>query len=385
MKTNRRSGLSLLEVLIASVILVGVCIAAFATLFTATTLSSKGTAASEIETRGTRFLAGCRDDMAAAQYGGTINLGTGFALGLGVNPKTPSNGATSGYTAVAYQIPGNRTTNGTKKTGGLVGFGYSAPTNLPGEDDDGAGPLTGSTNYSKYYEELVCYLRFEADTVFKESSSSLDATQSLDWDTGTQRYFTPYPALVNPSSSNLPNQILSKDLNGDGDMTDTYVRGKIVKYVFTPKYTPFTDPASVTPHPVYTNHGSGVTINGQAMYPVLLSREVVTDMVMLRVNSTTAGDFYCDFDGHSPSLHSDLDAIFRYVGPSGGVDEAMVGQPSGTNPLTVTPSPIDSTNAKGILICVIHGDFDGTPKGFVFRKNKQLIRTKTDQSNPGGS
>jgi hypothetical protein len=370
MKTKKRSGFSLLEVVIASVILVGVCIAAFATLFTATSLSSKGSAASEIETRGTRFLSLCRDDMASAQYGKSVALdSTGTMYQLGVSLTVPSDSTMKlKNTAVAYQIPGDRNNAGVKYAGGVVVYGYNAPFNL--------GTDAPATNYSKFYEDLICYLRYEPETVFKESTSSLDASQLPDWDTTGAPVFPRFPTLDNPSSTNLPNQILNIDLNGDGDRTDTYVRGKIVKYIVAP----FGSPAGAA--------HSAFSLNGKVMSNLLLSREVISDMVMMRVRTEGPINDKCDilftdFDKHDLNVtnQTERDMIFRFVGATGTVEDPIY---SAGSPLTEL-QPALSTNARGILISVIHGDFDGTPKGFVVRKNRQLIRTKTNQADPGGS
>jgi len=383
MKTKRSAGLSLVEVMIVSIILAAVLLMSMTALFTASNASAKGSAASDIETRGTRFLGLCRDDMSAAQYGQMTNLGSGGTLALGINPATPV-ACLKYHLSVAYQIPGNRGHNGQKKVGGAIIYGYNSPFNIPNEDDDGVLPIL-STNHTKFYENLVCYLRFEADTVFKESASSPDAIQALDWDNpGPVRIFPPYPQLVNPSATVRPNQILKMDLNGDHDMTDTYVRGKIVKLVYTSPINPV-DPLSIlpvpVPHAVALAHPVGFKVDGVQMTPLLLSREVVSDMVMFRVRTEALpmapGDFYSDWDQHDLAVtkHSQRDVLFRYVDDAGSVDA----EPNPFNPQL----PNESTNAKGILISVIHGDYDGTPGGFIVRKNKQLIRTRTSQASTG--
>jgi hypothetical protein len=73
--------------------------------------------------------------------------------------------------------------------------------------------------------------------------------------------------------------------------------------------------------------------------------------------------------------------IFRFVGATGTVEDPIYASGS---PLTEL-QPTVSTNARGLLISVIHGNYDGTPNGFVVRKNRQLVRTKTNQADPGGS
>jgi prepilin-type N-terminal cleavage/methylation domain-containing protein len=370
MKTKSSSGFTLVEVMIASVILTGVVIAAFVTLFTASKMSSQGSVASDINTRGTRFLSLCRDDMAAAQYGKNIVLDSaGTTYQLGVTLTVPADVTRKlKNTAVAYQIPGDRNNAGVRYAGGIVVYGYNAPFNLTTD--------LPNDNYNKFYEDLVCYLRYEPDTVFKESTSSLDVAQLPDWDTNANPIFPRFPALTNPSATLLQSQILNIDLNGDGDRTDTYVRGKIVRYVVAP----FGSPVAAA-HPAFA-------INGQLMSSLLLSQETVSDMVMMRVRTEGPAGGPCDilftdFDKHDIDVlnQTERDMIFRFVGATGTVEDPIY---SSAAPL-LELQPTVSTNARGLLISVTHGNYDGTPNGFVVRKNRQLVRTKTNQADPGGS
>jgi len=368
MKTKSQAGFTLIEVVIAAVILTGVVLAAFITLFTASNLSSKGSAASDINTRGTRFLSFCRDDMGSAQYGKSIVLDSaGTTYQLGVTLTVPADITRKlKNTAVAYQIPGDRNNAGVRYAGGIVVYGYNANFNL--------GTDSPNDNYSKFYEDLVCYMRYEPDTVFKESTSSLDAPQLPNWDSAN--IFPPFPVLENPTATYHQTQILNLDINGDGDRTDTYVRGKIVKYVVAP----FGSPVALAHAPM--------SINGQVMSPLLLSQETVSDMVMMRVRTEgpvggPCDILFTDFDKHDSAVlnQTERDMIFRFVGGTGTVEDPIY---DSANPLTEL-QPTVSTNARGLLISVTHGNYDGTPNGFVVRKNRQLVRTKTNQADPGGS
>jgi len=366
MKNYRRSGFTLIEVIIASVILTALVLMAMMALFSATDVSMKGGHASELEERGKRFLALCRDEMASGQFGGTLDLGLGSPLSLGACPPPPyppsgtlnylqtPNGVSTYNLAVGYQLPGVWNQNGAQMAGTKVVYGYNCPFNL--------GLATTTKNPAQFIQNLACYLRFEADTVFKESVSSPNAVQAANWDSGN--LFPPYPTLTNPSSSVLRNQILDMDINGDGDRTDTYVRGKVVRLIYAPiaSYV-----AGLHSNPIQLSIVNGGTVT---MSPLLLSREVVSDNVLLRVNSTTAGDFYCDFDGHTAAKHSDEEVLFRYVDASGTVNTA---------PLGSIQSPADATNALGILVTVVHGDYDGSKKGFIWRKSSELIRFHSPQ------
>lgn len=324
---RRNAGITLLEVMIASIILVSVVLMAMSSLSVSTSLASKSGAASEVEQRGMRFLAWCRDNMSSAQFTKTINsAGTTRTLGI------PSG---SYNTAVGFRIPGNRDASGNATAAGAVVFGYESL--LP-------SPKNG------FYQDLACFLRFEADTVYKESSSSPNATQAADWGAP----FPAYPALVNPDST-MPSQILGLDVNGDGDRSDTFVRGKIVKYVIAP-----TGSAAGSGH-------AGFPVNGVPQSPLLLSREVLSDGVLLRANSAAAGDFLCDLDGHASSPASALEALFRFVDSSGSPDGSVVDNSN------------VAVSGQGLLITVAHGNPDSSGKGFIVRKNSLLLRFRSPQ------
>jgi len=224
-------------------------------------------------------------------------------------------------------------------------------------------PVTGVvTDDPGFFEGLVCYLRFEPDTVFKESTSSLDAFQLPEWDAQDPRIFPPYPTLENPTATTLVSQILNRDINGDGDRTDTYVRGRIVKLIYAPRLSMIET----------KEHPAGFKLNNKQMTNLLLSRELISDNVMMRYESappTPGSPYLSDFDAHPPySKPSKIDGLFRYVGSKGELDIAPL------------PEVTESSNAQGLLIWLIHGDYDGTPGGFLTRKNSQLIRTRSQQA-----
>jgi hypothetical protein len=310
-----RSGLTLLEVMIGSLILSAVVMMAMSSLMSSSTTASKGASASELEQRGLRFLGFCRDDFSIAQFTKTINLGgTPWVLGIPLNSYS---------TAIAYRIPGTRDAAGVALPGGAMAFGYTSPLSPP---------------YSGFYQDLACLLRFEAETVLKESTSSIAAVQAANWGTP----FSSYPTLVDKT--------LGLDLNGDGNRTDTFVSGKIVRYILAPSGS-----AVGTGHPA-------MTWNGVTQSPLLLPREVLSDEVVLRVNSTSPGDFLADFDGHATSPASAIDALFRFVDSSGSVDGTLVDNSN------------VATTGKGVLIGVVHAKPDTTGKGYIVRKNSLLVR-----------
>ena len=65
---NSRAGMSLVEVLIASAILVAVVAIAMSALYSGTQSAASGQLMSQLEQRGNRSLSFCRDQMAAAAF-----------------------------------------------------------------------------------------------------------------------------------------------------------------------------------------------------------------------------------------------------------------------------------------------------------------------------
>lgn len=315
---KRTAGVTLVEVIIASVILAAVCLVAFTTLFSSTSIASKGAIVSKLEERGVRFLSACRDDLSAAQLSQSIALGGSPAnFSLGIPSATPN----SFNTAVAYRIPGNRNASGGATPSLTVVYGYNSPftKTTPAVD-------TG------FYQDLACVIRFEGEEILQEGTSTPAVAQAANWG-------TPFPAfpLLSLKRFNL-------DLNGDGDRTDSFIRGKVVKYVVAPLGSY-----------VGTAH-TAIVLNGTALPPNLLSREVLSDNVVLRANSGSAGDFNADLEGHGTPTNSGL--IFGFLDPA-----------TGQLNRTITSSPA----ASGIQIQIWHGDFDDTGKNFFFRKNSALI------------
>jgi prepilin-type N-terminal cleavage/methylation domain-containing protein len=314
---SRKAGLTLLEVLIASAILSAVALLAFVTLFSSTSLATKGSISSRLEQRGIRFISACRDDMSAAQFSQSIALGGNPAnFSLGIPGGTPN----SYNTAVGYRVPGNRNASGATNATLTVVYGYGSPFRQVAPAVDGG-----------FYQDAACVLRFEADEVFREDGSGLAVTQAANWGAP----FPAYPALTVSS--------VAFDLNGDGDRTDAFVRGKIVKYVLAPTGS------------YLAGAHAPLQLNGTAMPSNLLSRETMSDNVMLRVNSSAAGDFNADLDGHGATNSG---VIFGFADPVTGVLNRAI-----------TSSP----NAAGIQITIWHGDYDDTGKRFILRKNGILI------------
>lgn len=317
MKTGK-AGVTLLEVMIASLILSAVALVAFSTLFSTTSLASKGSIAAKLEERGVRFLSVCRDELSAAQFSQSIALGgspSNFSLGIPVNTPNSYN------SAVGYRIPGNRDASGATSAALTVVYGYASPFRRASPAVDGG-----------FYQDLAVFLRFEAEEVLKESGATMTPGQATNWG-------TPFPAFPALTVSTV-----TFDLNNDGDRTDTFVRGKMVKYIVAPSGS------------YVANAHAPLQLNGTVLPSNLLSLETLSDNVVLRVNSPAAGDFSADLETHGPATNSGV--IFGFADPVTGVLNR-----------TITTSP----NAAGIQITIWHGDYDDTGKRFILRKNSALI------------
>jgi len=231
MKATRRAGLTLVEVIIASAILATVVAITMSVLTSGSRTASNGQLLSQLEQRGNRTLAFCRDQMSTAAYTSpTITT-------LGMVPGTFN-------TAIGYQVSGPATVAPTG-TPTLV-FGYVDPR-------IGVDPVVQPVN-----PILACFLRFEADTVYLESSASQVPIQAADWTTPA---LPPYPILPSSDPTQLIVRTLNMDVKGNALRTGTYVSGRLMKYVVD------------------------TTAN------VVVGREKLDDQVILAVNSNAAGDF----------------------------------------------------------------------------------------------
>jgi hypothetical protein len=255
-----RRGTTLLEVVIASVILSLVVGITMQILHSGMTASEKAGITSNLESRSTRFMSFCKEDLMPANYNGGIDLGTPYNLGI------PSS---CGNTALIYRIPGNLDDSGNALGAGVIGYGYFSPLPAPN---------------SGFRSNLACVLRFEAESALQEGSSS-PAISALDnWGAP----FPDYP-LLTP-------EVLNMDINRDGDRLDSYVMGKIYRYTIAPAGSPM-----ASAHPT----------------SLILAREGVTDQVILRVSASNSKLYNGDMDGDATSPQSSLDPLFLMVGASG--------------------------------------------------------------------
>ncbi|HXG60277.1 MAG TPA: hypothetical protein VNO22_02780 [Planctomycetota bacterium] len=171
---RRRAGMSLLEVSIASIILVLVVLMTLSVMIAASGTAAKGTIGSDLETRGRAFIDFCKSQFMTARFSDLSSFNT----------------------LLRYQIPVSQ------NAAGQVQFGYSVASGY--NDPSGVGK--------------TCVLRFEADLAIRESSSAPITAQA------TNTAGLPLLPVLQTRVANL-------DVNRDGDRNDTFVRGKIVQYV----------------------------------------------------------------------------------------------------------------------------------------------------------
>ena len=192
---RRNAGLTLLEVVISSSIFSVVVILALQVLITTTNAASKAAFTADMERRGRAIIETCQRQFLTAKF-----IGTGPSVG-----STDALGIVSGTgnTEIRYQIPVGRDAAGAMRYGSTYAVGI----------DDEAG------------EGMALILRFEADQVLKESQSAPDAPQpASSWGNG----FPDPPALQGAAV-----ETIGLDINGDGDLADTFVRGRLRRYLVT--------------------------------------------------------------------------------------------------------------------------------------------------------
>jgi hypothetical protein len=185
---KRRSGITLLEMTIASTLLIAVFGVGISVLLRSGTIAAKASQAGHHEAVGRQVTNHCRTHFLYARVSGP-----GPALG-----GASTLGIWSNYTEVRYQVPV------TPDERGKLRFGA---TNRIGEDDP-AG------------QDRVCILRFEAEIVLRESAAATAAASqpAAAWGPG----FPPLPTLSTVT--------LDLDLDGNGSRADTFLSGRLQKY-----------------------------------------------------------------------------------------------------------------------------------------------------------
>ena len=294
---NKRAGLSLIEVIIASAILCAVVAIAMNILFSGSRTAANGQLLSELEQRGNRTLAFCRDQLSTAAF--THPTYTD----LGTVPATSN-------TALGFQVCGPATANAMGKV--TLSFGYPDPR------------IGVNAAVQPVDATLACFIRFEADTVYKESSSAPNALQAADW---TSPALPAYPAL--PSTDGMIVKTLNMDINGNGSRNETFVSGKLMKYVV------------------------------DEVSHAVVGRERLDDQVVLRVSGPGAGEFSGDMD-----LDGTPDYLFVFTDVAGVPNIALTGATAG-----------------GVLLNLWHGCVSEDGKRFLLRNNRQLIHLRAERKN----
>jgi prepilin-type N-terminal cleavage/methylation domain-containing protein len=348
-KYSRRSGLSLLEVVIAMAILSAVMFMAYSVLFSTSTTAARGEMTAALEARGKKVVEFCKSDFYDARFNDTDNGGN---LSLGIHDN---------HTQVHYQraIRLNPV--------GSVDYGYLGRELL-------LDPVNFGKNWNNYYKVkpqtagvddpylpfvgCSCVLRFEPELALYEGTSatppvlmppySEDKWSPQFWN-GNIYNDAGNGAPLKPGAA-LPVKVLNRDIDGDNLKTGIFVKGKIVKYVMLP----------VTPGATAVWNETYFTSN--PLRPGVLATEGVADDVLLSVAAD--GTFQGDFNGSA--IPAGKDWLFRYL------DSELFPATTYGNTSTTTsffPQPKD----VGIAVTVWLGIEDDSAKGFWARKSWERL------------
>ena len=281
----RQSGTTLVEVVIASVILAALVAMAMMVMMTASDTANEATITGDLENRSRQMLERLRSQFMTARFrDSSIMPATLDGMGLYLN-----------NCLLKYQVPVN------VQADGVLRYGYSTKIGLSEE-----------VGFGKF-----CVLRYEAETVIRESVNAPSTAQAADGPVAT---LPAQPALVEDEIRNF-------DINKDGDLRDTFVRGKIMQYIL------FSDDTVET-------------------------ENILADNVLLAVRGS--GDFRGDFDNNATT--SEL--LFRYVKSDGDT--------------WVDPHP-NETEGRALAINVFFGGYTNDGKSFHVRRASETIRFKNRQ------
>jgi len=185
---NRRAGLTLLEVTIASTLVVAVAGIGLSVLLKSGTIAAKASQAGHYEAMGRRITNHCRRELLYARLSGPgPSLGGASTLGIWSN-----------YSEVRYQVPVTPDERGKFRFGSTKNIGLDDPTG----------------------QDRICIIRFEAETILRESAAATAAASqpAVSWGPS----FPPLPALSTVR--------LDIDLDGNGSRADTFLCGRLQKY-----------------------------------------------------------------------------------------------------------------------------------------------------------
>lgn len=324
---RRNAGMSLIEIIIASIILVFIFGMSFMVLWSATDAGENSSISSELQNSGRAFVEEVKvlfrqaylnsANSPSIAYGRTIEDSKGSPvtlsspLTLGLYPPTTGQTDTGEYrTEIIFKIPVGRAANGE-----LV-YGY---TDKVGLDDQTAG-LGGG-----------CIFRYEVEEYIRESSGAPAAPTAAQT---TNLPTSLFPAL----SGNLPVTTLSSriDINRNGSYNDLFARGRIRKYV------------------VRDSDGDG---NLDVIYTVACPNVVV------RVPASNTALLGEDMDMPFSS-GAGLDPVFRI--------------------LDAANSPVTNANlsqgGRSLEVTVFTGTWDRLKKAFIMKWNREIIRFRNPQS-----
>lgn len=279
-----RAGTTMVEVMIAAMILAAVMGVALLVMMTASSTAADATITGDLETRGRMLIDRSRSLFMTARFRNPLNPTD--QLGMHVN-----------NTMLWFQVP-----VGVNNSGGTA-WGYAAAL---GVNDPGA-------------EGYSCVLRFEAETILRESNLAAMATLPSS---GPAVSLPVLPVLAQDPIRNI-------DVNRDGDLADTFVRGKIKQYIL--------DPADA-----------------------YVQELTYADNVILAV--TASNQFNADFETGT-ALASEMDYLFRWVDSAGAL---VAGQWPGND-------------GVGIQVNVWFGSYGENGRMYQTRRCRETIRFKNNQ------
>lgn len=322
MKKNSISGLTMLEVILGSAILSIVMIITLDVVFVGTNAAVRSGITSTLEHRGRKLLSEFGSDVLDARYkldrvNKTVSLQSQNPWAV---PGVAGNelGIYSNNTEIRYIVPVTQGPTGASLAAGQMAWGYRNPV---------PSALAGDLGFR---QNLACYIRFEADRVYRESAGSPQVlVQPASWG-------APFPALPDLSNPVSTERILNIDVDKNGSMNDTFVHGKIRKYIVAPSGHPSLTSTQTNP----------LTIEG------------LDDDVILKVSSGTRFDGPMDGTAGSGLL-------FQFVDKSGSA--AMSGS-------------VPSSTATALVLTVWHGALDDRAKDFWLRKATQTIHFRASQN-----
>jgi hypothetical protein len=293
---RKDAGMSFIEVLIASVIFVAVVSVAMSILHSTSRTAANGSLVTQLEQRASRTLTFFQDQLSTAAFVYNPVAPATLPTVLGIVPGTSN-------TAFGYQLCGPATVAPSGSTY-VMNFGYPDPKT------------------ALFNTNLVCFIRFEADTVLQESSSgAINPTQTANWAWPTLKSY-PTPLVT---------KVLNMELNkNNGLRSETFVRGKIMKYI--------------------VNKTTGATVDSERL----------DDMVLLRVTSTSPGAFSGDIDGDGTA-----DPLFTFLTEAGA---------------TIPDNTTIATAAR-VQINLWHAIEDDNGKSYILRNNKLIIHLRTERAN----